>query len=48
MGREANPMPVVNNVDDENYPQDFLYVIDNVETAPLNVNRVITSLQVIF
>ena len=46
MGREANPIPVVNDTDDENYPTDFQYVKENVETSPMNVNRVITSLQV--
>ena len=39
-------MPVVNMVDDENYPTDFLYVVDCVETTPMNVNRLITSLAV--
>ena len=46
MGRESNPIPVVNNIDDENYPQDFHYVTENVETSPMMVNRVISSLQV--
>ena len=45
-GKEGNAMPVVNCADDENYPTDFLYVTDYVETTPMNVNRVITSLQV--
>lgn len=45
-GREANPVPVVNECDDENYPHDFLYVNENVETIPLNINRTITSLRV--
>ncbi|ELT88290.1 hypothetical protein CAPTEDRAFT_206547 [Capitella teleta] len=44
-GREANPVPVVNDCDDENYPNDFLYVQENVETVPLNINRTITSLR---
>ncbi|KAK2158513.1 hypothetical protein LSH36_168g03024 [Paralvinella palmiformis] len=43
-GRDSTPMPVVNMVDDENYPTDFLYVVDCVETTPMNVNRLITSL----
>ena len=47
MGREANAIPVVNCFDDVNYPQDFLYVADYVETSPINVNTVITSLQVV-
>ena len=48
MGKESVPVPVVNGVDDENYPDDFLYVADNIETTPLNVNRVLTSLQVTY
>ena len=46
MGREQNPIPVVNQADEEDYPKDFLYIIENIETYPLNINRVITSLQV--
>lgn len=46
MGRESNPVPVVNDVDGENYPQDFHYVADNCETSPMMVNRTISSLQV--
>ena len=46
MGREANPIPVVNDIDDENYPQDFHYIHENIETSPMSVNRVFTSLQV--
>jgi euchromatic histone-lysine N-methyltransferase len=45
IGKESNPIPVVNDVDEENYPKDFVYVIENVETTPMNVNRCITSLQ---
>ncbi len=45
MGLEQNAVPVVNDIDDENYPTDFLYVIENVETSPMNVNRCITGLQ---
>ena len=45
-GRETHPIPVVNAIDDEQYPKDFLYVMENVETSPMNVNRVVTSLQV--
>ncbi|KAK6195050.1 hypothetical protein SNE40_000564 [Patella caerulea] len=45
LGRERNPIACVNAVDDESFPTDYLYIIENVETSPLNINRVITSLQ---
>ncbi len=45
MGKEQYAVPVVNDVDEENYPVDFRYVMENVETTPMNVNRTITSLQ---
>ena len=46
LGRESNQVMVVNEVDDEPFPDDFLYVSDYIETVPINVNRVITSLKV--
>ena len=46
MGREKNPIACVNSEDDEPCPTDFLYVTQNVETSYLNINCVITSLQV--
>ena len=45
-GREVNVVPAVNMVDDADFPEDFVYVSDYVETMPVAVNRVITSLQV--
>ncbi|CAL1536745.1 unnamed protein product, partial [Lymnaea stagnalis] len=45
MGREKNPIACVNSEDNELCPTDYLYVIENVETSPLNINYVITSLQ---
>ncbi|KAI0218690.1 Histone-lysine N-methyltransferase EHMT2 [Lamellibrachia satsuma] len=45
MGREANPLPLVNGVDEENYPTDFQYLMAHAETSPMNINHVITSLQ---
>ncbi|XP_013071536.2 uncharacterized protein LOC106058626 isoform X1 [Biomphalaria glabrata] len=45
MGREKNPIACVNAEDNEACPTDYLYVTENVETSPLNVNYVITSLQ---
>ncbi|XP_053380892.1 uncharacterized protein LOC123550294 isoform X2 [Mercenaria mercenaria] len=44
-GRENIPIPCVNGVDDEGEPKDYLYVVDNIETTCLNINRVIGSLQ---
>lgn len=45
VGREENPIACVNDVDDEPYPTDYLYVNHNVETQDLHINNVITSLQ---
>ncbi|BFZ20236.1 hypothetical protein BsWGS_23274 [Bradybaena similaris] len=45
MGREKNPVACVNSEDNEQCPVDYLYVTENVETSPLNINYVITSLQ---
>jgi len=45
-GRESCAITAVNQVDDEDFPTDFVYVADYVETIPLSINRVITSLEV--
>jgi hypothetical protein len=45
-GKEKNPIPCVNGCDDEEIPKDYLYVMENIETSPMNINRCITSLQV--
>ena len=45
-GKEKNPIPCVNGCDDEQIPRDYLYVMGNIETSPMNINRCITSLQV--
>lgn len=44
-GRENFPITSVNIVDDEGPPLDFQYVTQSVETTPLSINRVISSLQ---
>ncbi|XP_041370833.1 histone-lysine N-methyltransferase EHMT2-like [Gigantopelta aegis] len=44
-GREKNPIACTNAVDDESFPTDYLYVNENIETTPLNINRTLTSLQ---
>lgn len=48
LGREKNPLPCLNAVDNEPYPTDYLYVNHNVETQDLHINAIITSLQVPF
>ncbi|XP_064615910.1 histone-lysine N-methyltransferase EHMT2-like [Liolophura sinensis] len=45
LGKENNPIPGVNAVDEEENPTDYLYITENCETTPLNINRTITSLQ---
>ncbi|XP_029649008.1 histone-lysine N-methyltransferase EHMT2 isoform X3 [Octopus sinensis] len=44
-GRENFPINSINAIDDEGPPLDFQYVTQSVETTPLNINRVISSLQ---
>lgn len=44
-GRENLPIAAVNIVDDEGPPLDYQYVTESVETTPLSINRVISSLQ---
>ena len=39
-------MQVVNGVDNEPYPIDFMYVTENCETSMINIDRTISSLQV--
>jgi len=46
LGREFNPITIVNGVDNLGVPEDFTYVADYVETNTININRVITSLRV--
>lgn len=45
-GKEQVSIQCVNEVDDEPPPLDFLYVTENCETTPTNIDRTITSLQV--
>ncbi|XP_013409361.1 uncharacterized protein LOC106172957 isoform X1 [Lingula anatina] len=45
LGREQNVIACVNAIDDYDYPRDFVYVIENVQTEPMNINNLITSLQ---
>jgi len=47
LGRETTSITAVNGVDDDDFPaDDFVYVPDYVETMPVAVNRVVTSLEV--
>lgn len=45
-GKENNPIQIVNGIDDEGVPSDFLYVVENCFTSDIHVNKKITSLQV--
>ncbi|ESO01305.1 hypothetical protein HELRODRAFT_82032, partial [Helobdella robusta] len=44
-GRELRPIMVINHVDDEVLPNDFIYISGYVETSPINVNKLVTSLK---
>ncbi|GBM82171.1 Histone-lysine N-methyltransferase EHMT1 [Araneus ventricosus] len=44
-GKEQIAIQCVNDIDDEPPPLDFLYVTENCETTPMNIDRTITSLQ---
>ncbi|XP_041481439.1 histone-lysine N-methyltransferase EHMT2-like isoform X2 [Lytechinus variegatus] len=44
-GLENIPIPVVNSVNDDGVPTDFLYVKDNCETSRLNIDRSIKHMQ---
>ncbi|XP_067868771.1 histone-lysine N-methyltransferase EHMT1-like isoform X5 [Heterodontus francisci] len=47
-GYEHVPIPCVNSVDDEPYPNDHKYVSQNCVTSPMNIDRNITHLQYCF
>ncbi|XP_022237150.1 histone-lysine N-methyltransferase EHMT2-like [Limulus polyphemus] len=44
-GKERNPIQCVNGLDTEGELEDFLYIVENCETSPINIDRTITSLQ---
>lgn len=44
-GREPHPISCVNGVDDEPAPTDFLYLVENCQTAAVPLDRSITALQ---
>ncbi|KAK7896836.1 hypothetical protein WMY93_022161 [Mugilogobius chulae] len=45
LGQEAVPIPCVNAVDSEAYPEDYKYIKENCVTSPMNIDRNITHLQ---
>lgn len=46
LGQERVPIPCVNSVDSEPYPDDYKYIPENCVTSPMNIDRNITHLQV--
>lgn len=44
-GKELNLIQCVNGVDDEPAPSDYLYLVENCETTPINIDRTITTVQ---
>uniref|UniRef100_A0A669BE55 Euchromatic histone-lysine N-methyltransferase 1b n=1 Tax=Oreochromis niloticus TaxID=8128 RepID=A0A669BE55_ORENI len=45
LGQERVPIPCVNAVDSEPYPDDYKYIPENCVTSPMNIDRNITHLQ---
>ncbi|XP_032395631.1 histone-lysine N-methyltransferase EHMT1 isoform X2 [Etheostoma spectabile] len=45
LGQERVPLPCVNSVDSEPYPDDYKYIPENCVTSPMNIDRNITHLQ---
>ncbi|KAM9735295.1 histone-lysine N-methyltransferase EHMT1 isoform 2-T2 [Menidia menidia] len=45
LGQERVPIPCVNSVDSESYPEDYKYISENCITSPMNIDRNITHLQ---
>nr|XP_033502837.1 histone-lysine N-methyltransferase EHMT1 isoform X1 [Epinephelus lanceolatus] len=45
LGQERVPLPCVNAVDSEPYPDDYKYISENCVTSPMNIDRNITHLQ---
>uniref|UniRef100_A0A1A7YZC5 Euchromatic histone-lysine N-methyltransferase 1b n=2 Tax=Iconisemion striatum TaxID=60296 RepID=A0A1A7YZC5_9TELE len=45
LGQEQVPIPCVNSVDSEPYPEDYKYISENCVTSPMNIDRNITHLQ---
>ncbi|KAM4527978.1 histone-lysine N-methyltransferase EHMT1 isoform 2-T2 [Odontesthes bonariensis] len=45
LGLERVPIPCVNSVDSEPYPEGYKYISENCVTSPMNIDRNITHLQ---
>ncbi|XP_074546297.1 histone-lysine N-methyltransferase EHMT1 isoform X2 [Halichoeres trimaculatus] len=45
LGQERVPIPCVNSVDSEPYPDSYKYIPENCVTSPMNIDRNITHLQ---
>ncbi|CAJ1070822.1 histone-lysine N-methyltransferase EHMT1 isoform X1 [Xyrichtys novacula] len=45
LGQERVPIPCVNSVDSEPYPDSYKYISENCVTSPMNIDRNITHLQ---
>ncbi|XP_034565475.1 histone-lysine N-methyltransferase EHMT1 isoform X2 [Notolabrus celidotus] len=45
LGQERVPIPCVNSVDSEAYPDSYKYIPENCVTSPMNIDRNITHLQ---
>ncbi|XP_071323115.1 histone-lysine N-methyltransferase EHMT1 isoform X2 [Trachinotus anak] len=45
LGQERVPIPCVNAVDSEPYPDNYKYIPENCVTSPMNIDRNITHLQ---
>ncbi|XP_018540805.1 histone-lysine N-methyltransferase EHMT1 isoform X2 [Lates calcarifer] len=45
LGQESVPIPCVNSVDSEPYPDNYKYIPENCVTSPMNIDRNITHLQ---
>lgn len=46
-GKESSPIQCVNGFDDEQPPEDYIYITENCFTSPLHVQQTINTLQVI-
>lgn len=46
LGQERVPIPCVNSVDSQAFPDDYKYISENCVTSPMNIDRNITHLQV--
>lgn len=46
LGQERVPIPCVNGVDSQPFPDGFKYISENCVTSPMNIDRNITHLQV--